>query len=206
MELRYCSKSNSQYIYIYIFVLTASKCFGRFISCLTIYYICAYLRWVCCMHECFRAHMESTHLVAYRENLECCVPRDIYWCSTYILVFLEDRERLPAGIYARFPWVLRSASFWLLLLFNFWLHCAESLEGNSMWSSPHPERQHHSWCYRYIFTFLSTLHMIQSKHLHTMDAHVLICDWTTQVLPTVDGGIITLLLVVRSIYMFIYPC
>jgi len=193
----------------YIF---ASKYFGRFIIRILPYCIynkfCAELRWVCSMLYAWIliSSRESTHSVTYshgdmdymyREKLECCV--QYIYCSTYIYSCVPWRQRemcLLVYIYARFPWVLRSASFWLLLLllFNFWLHCAESLEGNSMCceAAPdiylwHPERQHRSWCRRYIFTCLSTLHMMQAALAYS--AHVLTCDWMTQVLPTVDGGI-----------------
>ena len=105
-------------------------------------------------------------------------------------------------IYARFPWVLTRASFWPLLLFNFWLHCAESLEGNSMWSSP----RYLSMAPRTAAPFL----MLQI-HIHMLiyTTH----DPSTCILwiPTFWHAIgwhkyYQLLMGGLPIYMFIYPC
>jgi len=211
MVLHYCSKpANRMHI---IYILRQHILVGSSESCLTIFVL---KLWVCCIHEWFRAHRESTH---HSVIGNACTQREIRMLRRHILMqhvysCVPWRQRelcLLVYIYARFPWVLRSASFWLLLLllFNFWLHCAESLEGNSMWceAAPdiylwHPERQHRSWCRRYIFTCLSTLHMMQAALAYS--AHVLTCDWMTQVLPNCWWGDYLFLLAVVYICSYIH--
>jgi len=202
MVLHYCSKpANRMHI---IYILRQHILVGSSESCLTIFVL---KLWVCCIHEWFRAHRESTH---HSVIGNACTQREIRMLRRHILMqhvysCVPWRQRelcLLVYIYARFPWVLTRASFWPLLLFNFWLHCAESLEGNSMWSSP----RYLSMAPRTAAPFL----MLQI-HIHMLiyTTH----DPSTCILwiPTFWHAIgwhkyYQLLMGGLPIYMFIYPC